>query len=130
MAHSKALTPSYTLLTFKVEHAKGRGSNCHARTGPVIFEERKKSTEETTTVACAPWESIQKAKRREQTAQQCPFVSFPVGPTVIRCSGVAARKGQSVEVGYRFSPLARPKTGPSLKSRQGLFNAIAPIHGI
>jgi hypothetical protein len=38
------------------------------------------------------------------------FVSFPVDPTMIRCSGVAARRGPSVECTLQnFPPIARPK---------------------
>jgi hypothetical protein len=62
-------------------------------------------------VVCAPWESIQTAKRRGQTAQRRLFVSFPVDPTVIRCFGVAARRGQSVE--------CRLQTLPQLPDREG-----------
>ncbi len=44
------------------------------------------------------------------------FVSFPVDPTVIRCSGVAARGGQSVECTLEnFPPVARPKRGPGFE---------------
>ena len=68
-------------------------------------------TQETTTVACAPWESIQKAKRREQTVQQRPFVSFPIDPTAIPRSGVAARKGQSVEDRLQTFPCCQTENG-------------------
>jgi hypothetical protein len=68
-------------------------------------------------VVCAPWESIQTAKRRGQTAQQRLFVSFPVDPTVIRCLGVAARRGQSVEYRLQTLPLLPNRKGDQVLSR-------------
>jgi len=68
-------------------------------------------------VVCAPWESIQMAKRRGQTAQQRLFVSFPVDPAVIRCSGVAARWGQSVECRLQTLPLLPDRKRDQVLSR-------------
>ena len=63
-------------------------------------------------VVCAPSESIQMAKRRGQTAQQRLFVSFPVGPTVTRCSGVAARGvAKTVSATTDSPPVSGSKTG-------------------
>ena len=65
---------------------------------------------ETTTIVCAPSESIQMAKYRGQTAQQRFFVSFPLDPTVTPCSGAAARRGKALKTGYRLSlPLSDRK---------------------
>jgi hypothetical protein len=55
-------------------------------------------------IECAPWESSQMAKRRGQTAQQRLFVSFPVDPTLIRCSGVADRGGVERRMQLKILP--------------------------
>ena len=116
MAHSKALVPPSTLLHLQVIHSKDRGGNCHVRAQSSW--KRGNNQRKRLLWLCVPpgnrfrWQNVEGRLPSNASSYRSRLT-----PAVIRCSGVAARWGRSVECRLQTLPLLPDRKRDQVLSR-------------